>query len=623
MIPKLGATRALFPHSQLGATLQAGNACAFQLWAPFAKEVELHLVSPREERIRMERAERGYFQAVVEDVPAGALYFYRLNGGAGRPDPASRSQPQGVHGPSEAAPPHRVSDPAWRGVPIEDYILYELHVGTFTKEGTFDGAARELDRLVELGVTAVEMMPVAQFPGERNWGYDGVYPFAVQHSYGGAEGLARFVEACHARGMAVVLDVVYNHLGPEGNYLNEYGPYFTDGHKTPWGRAMNFDGPGSDEVRRYFLESALMWVRDFQIDALRLDAIHAIHDNSSTPFLTELAARVHEVGRREQRRVYLIPESDLNDARIVRSPEFGGLGMDAQWADDFHHAVHALVSGEVSGYYADFGSMRHLVKAYRDGFVYTGEYAPARERRHGNSTKLVAGHQLVVFVQNHDQVGNRMLGERLAHFVSFEAAKLAAGALFLAPYIPLLFMGEEYGDTAPFLYFVSHSDAPLVEAVRKGRQREFAAFLWRGEPPDPQAEDTFERSKLTPGLRESGRHAALYRLYRELIRLRKRVPALASLRRDAMEVTGYEKRRLVTVRRWAEGSEALGVLNLGPAGAECALPATPGRWKKLVDSSDRDLLGPGGGAAGPLESDGELRCRLNPQSFLLLELSPA
>ncbi|MBE0604550.1 MAG: malto-oligosyltrehalose trehalohydrolase, partial [Deltaproteobacteria bacterium] len=355
----------------LGATPLPDGCCRFLVYAPFSRGVEVRLLSPAERSIRLERDDSGYHSGIAEGVAAGALYHYRLDGGIERPDPASRRQPQGVHGPSMVVDPGAFppGDRGWRGIPLSSYILYELHVGTYTAEGTFDAVIPRLDSLAELGITAVELMPVAQFPGERNWGYDGVYPFAVQESYGGPEGLARLVDACHRRGLAVVLDVVYNHLGPEGNYFRDFGPYFSDRYRTPWGSAVNFDGPHSDEVRRYFLENALYWIRGFRVDALRLDAIHGIMDFSASPFLAELASAVHRVRSGENRFAYLIPESDLNDARVVNAPERGGYGLDAQWSDDFHHALHTLLTGERDGYYADFGGIEHMARAFTDGFV--------------------------------------------------------------------------------------------------------------------------------------------------------------------------------------------------------------------------------------------------------------
>jgi maltooligosyltrehalose trehalohydrolase len=379
----------------------------------------------------MEHEERGYHAAILDDVEPGSFYLYRLDGEKERPDPASRFQPGGVHAPSQVVDPEFAwEDSCWHGVPLKDYIIYEIHIGTFSAEGTFEAVIPRLDELKNLGLTALELMPVNQFPGDRNWGYDGVHPFAVQNSYGGPDGLKTLVNACHARGLAVVLDVVYNHLGPEGNCFHDFGPYFTRRYRTPWGDAINFDGPNSDEVCRFFIENALYWVSEFHFDALRIDPVHAILDFSAYPFLQELGRAVHEAAEQLDRKIYLIAESDLNDPRLVSHPEAGGYGLDAQWNDDFHHTLHTLLTGERTGYYQDFGQIRHLVKAFRDGFVNSGGYSSYRKRRHGNSSKHIPAHRFVVFSQNHDQVGNRMHGERLSRLVSFEALKLAAGAGF-------------------------------------------------------------------------------------------------------------------------------------------------------------------------------------------------
>ncbi|MGH2689592.1 MAG: malto-oligosyltrehalose trehalohydrolase, partial [Actinomycetota bacterium] len=440
--------------------------------------VEVHLLGERERTVALEPGDEGWFRGVVDDVRPGDRYLLRLDGGVERPDPASRYQPEGPHGPSEVVDPSAFewTDEAWRPPAFEDMVVYEVHPGTFSPEGTFAGIAARLDHLVDLGVNALEIMPVAQFPGERNWGYDGVGLYAVQNSYGGPDGLRALVDACHARGVAVVLDVVYNHLGPEGNYLDEFGPYFTDRYSTPWGRAVNYDGPYSDEVRVFFLENARYWFLDFHVDGLRLDAIHGIFDASAHPFLQELAAETTGLEEEMGRQFPLIAESDLNDVRIIRPRERGGYGLDAQWSDDFHHSVHALLTGERNGYYQDYGTPDHLVRALNHGFVYSGQRSVYRKRRHGNEPDDIEPSQLVVSIQNHDQVGNRMMGERLTGLVGFERLKLAAGLLLLSPSVPLLFMGEEYGETAPFLYFVSHTDAELSELVRKGRTEEFKSF---------------------------------------------------------------------------------------------------------------------------------------------------
>jgi maltooligosyltrehalose trehalohydrolase len=603
----------------LGATPLGDGRCRFLVYAPKAGRVEVRLLSPREQTVPLARDEFGYHHGVAEEAPPGALYLYRLDGNKERPDPASRFQPRGVHGPSQVIDRNVFprEDGEWTGLPLESYILYELHVGTFTTEGTFDAVIPRLDALKELGVTAVELMPVAQFPGSRNWGYDGVYPFAVQDSYGGPEGLKNLVSACHRREMAVVLDVVYNHLGPEGNYLGDFGPYFTDRYRTPWGAAVNYDGPHSDEVRRYFMENALCWMIEYRVDALRLDAIHGIMDASAYPFLSELADTVRGHAERTGRKMYLIPESDLNDARVITPKEQGGLGLSAQWSDDFHHALHTLLTGEKEGYYADFGSLEHLAQAYSEGFVYSGRYSRYRGRRHGNSSRHIAARQLVVFSQNHDQVGNRMHAERLASLVSFEALKLAAGAVLLSPFLPLLFMGEEYGETAPFLYFISHSDENLIEAVREGRKEEFAAFRWEGEIPDPQDEATYKSSRIDHRLGGEGHHETLLAFYRELILLRKDHPVLSRLTKDDMEVTAYESEGVLFVRRWKGTAQASAVFHFGDSPVFLPLPFPPGRWERLVDSSDSRWGGVGSEVPGSLQSHGSVALPLVPKSVVL------
>jgi maltooligosyltrehalose trehalohydrolase len=604
----------------LGASFLEDGQVRFVVWASLVRSVEVHLMAPAERLVRMQSGERGYHHAVVEGVQPGSLYLYRLDEGGERPDPASRFQPQGVRGPSQVVSPHfEWEDARWFGLPLQDYAIYELHVGTFTPEGTFDAVIPHLGELREAGITAIELMPVAQFPGARNWGYDGVYPFAVQNSYGGPDGLKRLVNACHKLGLAVVLDVVYNHLGPEGNYLGEFGPYFTDRYKTTWGAALNFDGPHSDEVRHFFIENALHWVTEYHIDALRLDAVHAIVDHSAVPFVGELAEAVHHRAERLNRRIHVIAESNLNDARLVRPPEMGGCGLDGQWNEDFHHSLHVLLTGERAGYYQDFGGLTQLAKALREGFVYSGQYSPYHQRRHGSSSRDVPAHKLVVFAQNHDQVGNRMLGERLSQLVSFEGLKLAAGVVLLSPFVPLLFMGEEYGETAPFQYFVSHSDAALVEAVRRGRREEFAAFAWQGEPPDPQDEKTFLRSRLNRNLRGEGYHGVLFEFYRELFRLRRTIAALADLSKEQTEVLEYEKDQVLFLRRWSGNSEVFAAFNFGDRQAAAVVSVPGGHWCKRLDSADERWQGKGSSLPEMLRLNGEAMLALSPMSLALFE----
>ncbi|MGB7631034.1 MAG: malto-oligosyltrehalose trehalohydrolase [Candidatus Deferrimicrobium sp.] len=612
------------PHAHpLGATPLPGGRCRFLVYAPSAQAVEVCLLSSAERVVGLERDRFGYHHAVVDGVKPGDLFLYRLDHRIERPDPSSRHQPRGVHGPSMVTDPESYAwqDRGWRGIPLSSYILYELHVGTYTPEGTFDAILPRLDSLVDLGITALELMPVSQFPGKRNWGYDGVYPFAVHESYGGPEGLKRLIDACHLRGLAVVLDVVYNHLGPEGNYLSDFGPYFSDRYRTPWGSAVNFDGPSSDEVRRYFQENALYWLREFHVDALRLDAIHGIMDFSASPFLSDLAGAVRDLRKEENRMAYLIPESDLNDARIVTSRDEGGYGLDAQWSDDFHHALHTLLTGERDGYYGDFGGIGQMARAFTDGFVYSGQYSAYRRRRHGNPSRHLPAGKFVVFAQNHDQVGNRMRGDRLSHLVGFESLKLAAGVVLLSPFLPLLFMGEEYGEVAPFLYFVHHGDVDLIEAVRKGRKEEFAAFGWNGEIPDPQDEGTFLRSRPNPALRKSGNHALLLELHRELIRIRKTDPVLSRTDREGMEVTPFEEERALFILRRVGSARTAVVFHFGDVPATLPLPLPGEGWEKVLDSADVRWGGPGGAAPERPDPGGGIVCALRPHSFLLLSNS--
>jgi maltooligosyltrehalose trehalohydrolase len=605
-------------YVSLGATYLGEGRSRFLVWAPLAEQVEVRLVSPREALLPLQKEARGYFSGEVTGVKPGCLYFFRLDGQQDFPDPASRCQPQGVHGPSQVVDPHFPWDDGhWSGLPLRDYVIYELHVGIFTPEGTFDAVIPYLDELKDLGLTALELMPVAQFPGGRNWGYDGVFPFAVQNSYGGPEGLKRLVNACHQRGLAVILDVVYNHLGPEGNYLANYGPYFTQRYHTPWGPALNFDGPDSDEVRRFFIENALYWGSEYQIDALRLDALHAIVDLSPRPFVAELAETVHRARARGNRKFYLMAESDLNDVRLIRSPELGGYGLDAHWNDDFHHALHTLLTGEQTGYYSDFGYLEQLAKAWREGFIYSGEYSPYRRRRHGSSSRDIPAERLVVFAQNHDQVGNRLGGERLSQLVSCEALKLAAGVVLLSPFLPLLFMGEEYGEAAPFWYFVSHSDPALIAAVRQGRQAEFAAFDWPEGPPDPQGEETFSQAKLDHRLRREGKGQILLEFYRELLGLRRELSNLTDLGRQNRDVQGYEQEKVLWVRMNEERAEAVTLFYFGKELLEWSLPWPEGGWHQRLDSAETRWGGPGSQAPPVIQGYNEICLRLQPLSLLV------
>jgi len=604
---------------RVGAYSSADQTSTFTVWAPFCKKVEIKIVEPQLNLVPMEKDEKGYWHAEVHGLSDETRYLFRLDEERERPDPASHFQPSGVHEASQVVN-HSLfkwTDKSWRLFPLEKMIIYEIHVGTFTPQGTFDALLPRLSELNDLGINTIELMPVAQFPGTRNWGYDGVSLFSVQNSYGGPDGLKKFVNACHNQGIAVILDVVYNHLGPEGNYLWDYGPYFTDKYRTPWGMAINFDDAYSNEVRNFYIENALFWFNHYHIDALRLDAVHGISDMSAKPFLQELSESVREFASREKKNIYLIAESDLNDTRIIRPKELGGCGLDAQWCDDFHHCIHTLLTGEQDGYYCDFGSMAALIKSLQEGFVYSGQYSVFRKRNHGNSSKDRPAHQFIVFSQNHDQTGNRAFGERLSRLVSFEALKLAAGVVFFSPYIPLLFMGEEYGEDAPFLYFVSHSDPDLVEAVRKGRREEFQTFTWNREPPDPQDERTFRASKLQWEKRKGGRHKILLNFYIYLISLRKKLPSLMKPDKENLDVHAFEQEKVLWMQRWNGKDRVFCVFNFNPHDVTMPLKFPEGKWKRIVDSSDVHWHGPG--TLLPVEADTSSDMKFRGHSFVIFK----
>ena len=604
----------------LGATLLEDGSCSFLVWAPFVKKVALQIQEPTPMRVPMEKLEHGYFHYSGANIPPDAVYVYCLDETKQRPDPASRYQPYGVHRGSQVrCSKFPWDDSHWKGIALPDAVFYETHVGTFTLEGAFDAIIPRLPELKSLGVTILELMPVAQFPGERNWGYDGVYPYAVQNSYGGPDELKRLVNACHQIGLGLALDVVYNHLGPEGSYFGDFGPYFTDHYRTPWGNAINFDSPHSDEVRRFFIENALYWISEFHVDALRFDAIHAIIDASAKSFLEELTSRVHEFAARAGRTVHLIAENDRNDARTVKSQDAGGYGFDAQWNDDFHHALHSLVTSERNGYYEDFGSIHDLAKAYSEGFVYSGQYSHFRRRRHGNSSRDIAPHHFLIFSQNHDQVGNRAEGERLSQIVPFETLKLIAGAVLLSPFIPLLFMGEEYAESSPFQYFVSHGDEGLIHSVREGRRKEFERFKWQDSVPDPQSPATFTRSKLHWDQRTHGQHATLLSLYTHLLTLRRTVPALAHLDKQTSRVTASDPSALI-IERWHDADRVVIGFNFARSATHLVFSAVPGIWKKQLASADSEWGGPGIETPRILDSRSPVTLDVPPTSFIVFRL---
>ncbi len=577
-----------------GALPQADGSTRFAVWAPVANAVEVVVQRDgRPESHLLQRDADGLHHGTIRRMPSGTDYHYRLDGGAERPDPVSRWRPAGVHGPTRIVDPaaFQWSDAAWGGIETADLVIYELHVGTFTPAGTFDGVIERVPALRELGVTAIEIMPVAEFPGGRNWGYDGVSLYAVQSTYGGPNGLKRLVDAAHRAGLAVLLDVVYNHLGPEGNYLSAFGPYFSDRYKTAWGEGFNLDGPDSDEVRRYLVDNAVHWVTEYHLDGLRLDAADRIVDLSPVHLAEEIGEAVHSQGEAMGRRTLVIAEIDANDPRWVRDRSVGGFGLDAHWSDDFHHAVHVALTGERAGYYADFDGIEAVAKAIGERYVNDGRYSPHRRRRHGRPAVDVPGDRFVVCLQNHDQTGNRAGGERLAALVPAGALRVAAALLLLSPYVPLLFMGEEHGEANPFLYFVSHGDPDLVAAVRDGRRREFEKFAWGGEVPDPQAEATFEASRPQWQQAETNDGVRLRALYRDLLRLRRAEPALRP-GGAAVRAKANADGRTITVDFEGEGEVLQGVFNLSPESAVVAIGAA-GEWSVILSTADQGYGGSG------------------------------
>ena len=555
-----------------------------RVWAPEAKRVEVELARS-EGVIALSREDDGFWE-LDRTVPAGTDYAFFVDGEGPFPDPRSPHQPHGVHGASRTVDHAAFEwhDASFRQLPLSSAVIYELHVGTFSPEGTFDGVASRLDHLVDLGVTHVELLPVNAFSGERGWGYDGVQLYAPHEAYGGPDGLKRLVDACHRRGLATILDVVYNHLGPEGNYLAKFSRhYFTDRYHTPWGSAVNLDGAYSDEARRFFVDNALSWLRDYHFDGLRIDAIHAFLDTSARHFLEQLADEVDALETELERPLVLIAESDLNDPRVVRPREIGGYGIDAQWSDDLHHAIHAVLTGERVGYYEDFGTLADVAGALRRAFVYDGKRSKHRRRRHGRAPDGLGGHRFLAYIQNHDQVGNRAMGDRIAHIAGEDRQKIAAALVLTSPYVPMIWEGEEWAATAPFLYFTDHGDPALGEAVRKGRRGEFAAFGWDPERiPDPQARETFERSKLDWAERERAPHADMLEWYRELLRLRAEQPVLRDGQRERVQVAFQEDEGWITVARGpiavcvSVASEEIRVPVPSDAASEMRLASKPG-----------------------------------------------
>jgi maltooligosyltrehalose trehalohydrolase len=544
----------------------------FKVWAPNVKRVAVAIGDARYPMSGPDK--KGYWSVAVEGAGPGTDYGFVLNDDPKPyPDPRSRWQPNGVHGASRLYDQSAFAwrDREWNSLPLERAVIYELHVGTFTPAGTFDAAMERLDYLFELGVTHVELMPVAAFPGEYGWGYDGASLFAVTDVYGGPDGLKRLVDACHARGLAVLLDVVYNHFGPVGNYSGMFGPYMTGKHRTPWGDAVNFEDGRSDQVRRFFCDNALMWMRDYHIDGLRLDAVHEFVDRSAVHFLEQLSAEVEELSKSLGRRLVLIAESDLNDPRIVTAREDGGYGVDAQWSDDFHHALFAVlnVGGSEKGYYVDFGSLAGLAKSLTKVFVYDGAYSQYRMRDHGRRVEQLPAHRFLGYIQTHDQVGNRAVGDRLEQIVGMDRAKVAAGIVMTSPFVPMLFQGEEFAASTPFQYFADHEDPEMARSVREGRRGEFAAFGWNPDDiPDPGERETFERSKLGWDEVREGQHAGMLEWYRNLIRLRRSSASLSDGDLGHVKVEFDETKGWLTMER----GPVKVFCNLGSAAVEFRKP---------------------------------------------------
>lgn len=595
----------------------ASGGFVFTVWAPKANSVQLVANTPQLD-VLMEQQEYGYWSVKIPKATVGMRYKYKINNDISYPDPASLSQPGGVHEASEVfdLEDFRWTDSRWGNIPLSDMIQYELHTGTFTPEGTFAGIESRLDYLKDLGINTIELLPVAQFSGKRNWGYDGVYPFAVHQAYGGAKGLMKLVNACHEKGLAVILDVVYNHFGPEGNYIANFGHYFSGKYSTPWGEPLNFDDAHSDEVRNYYIQNALMWCRDFHIDGLRLDAVHAIFDFGANHILKQMADNLNDLSQETGKPYYLIAESHLNDVRFISSFSKGGYGLDAQWSDDFHHAVHVLATNDRKGYYEDFGEPWQLAKAIKDTFVFDGKtYSKYRKKTYGNSTENNGGDQFVIFNQNHDQVGNRMKGERLISLTNFEMAKLIAGVTLVSPNIPMLFMGEEYGERNPFCYFVSHLDPELNRLVNEGRKREFEKFFNDDDKiPDPSSSETFDRAKLSWKIEQDPEKKAMHAFYKQLIKLRKTHPVLRVPDKDRLSISHTGKG--FTLLRWQDRQQVLVFMNFSDQEMQLKIPGhLKGNFKKILDSADSQWNG--SGSPSPLKVSAADQIQVSKEAILI------
>jgi maltooligosyltrehalose trehalohydrolase len=579
----------------IGAHYKGNGLTEFCVWAPKHEKINLHVIYPESYIFPMIASEKGYFICNAQDIYPGTRYYYSLENQKEYPDPASYYQPLGVHGPSEvvAHGSYYWHDDGWQNVPMDKIILYEIHTGTFSSTGNFKGVIERLDYLSDLGINAIEIMPVSQFPGNRNWGYDGVFHFAVQNSYGGPDELKRLVDSCHSKGIAVYLDVVYNHFGPEGNCIDVYGYYFTSKYTTPWGAAINYDDAWSFGVRDYMVSNIRSWFINYHIDGLRLDAVHGIFDMSGKHILKELAEETLQISQETGTKKYLIAESDLNDIRIISDSISNGYGVNAQWNDDFHHSVISRITNEKHGYYSDFGSTDNVIKAFIEGFVYSWQYSSFRKRFHGTSSKDIPGNKFVVYLQNHDQIGNRLSGDRISSSVSFEALKMLAGMLFVSPYIPMLFMGEEMGTKVPFLYFISHSDNTLVKAVCEGRAREFG-YSSDSSDVNPQSITTFERSKINWDELYATNQQVLFEYYKKLIQMRKKHYVLNTLSKGFMNVSEINNGEILVLERFRGNKRVCAFINLENKINQISKIEKNGMvMEKLMDSADAKWFGTG------------------------------
>jgi maltooligosyltrehalose trehalohydrolase len=577
---------------RVGANYQDGT-CDFVVWAPNHKQVTLLLVG-QNQRFGMQRLEGGYWTCTAQNIASDTLYTYQLDKGMQKPDPASHFQPQGVFGPS-AVVDHasfKWDDQRWRGLNLGDMVFYELHVGAFTPEGTFNAAVSRIGELADLGFSAVELMPISQFSGKRNWGYDGVFPFAVQNSYGTPNDLKSLVNECHRQEVALFLDCVYNHLGPEGNGLNDFAPYFPNSRMGLWGPKVNLDGFQSEGVRNFFLENALYWLSQYHVDGIRIDAVFSMADRSPVHFLGELNDAVKLYSDKVGKKCHLIAESGCNFPQVLAPSQQGGFGFDGQWLDDFQHALFALLTGEREGYYRYYGSLRDVAEALTDAYVYMGSEDDFKRRNPNESYSWIPADKFVVFSQNHDQIGNRLLGDRLTTIAGLEAAKTAACITFLSPYVPLIFMGEEFGETAPFMFFTDYQDKQLIDAVREGRKREFVEFHWQGEVPNPQSDEVFEKSKINWQTRRSEKGKQIAAYYSTLIKLKK-LPVFRSVAGRQIKQVKTENDRVLMLLKENGNTQAVIVANFSRQLCSFVFPFEGEGFVKLLDSADTAWAGGG------------------------------